>query len=309
MSTVFISYRHENDAHVRRVREFGERLRFAGVQVSFDQFFLDENPGGPDEGWPEWSTRHATRSSKIIIIASPGWFRCFEGIEIPGSGLGAAAEGRVIAQRLYDAAGVNPIVRIALFDSADKREIPLSLKGYHCFDASRNIGPLVAWVNGSVESSESLLQSPGGGQQVRSSSLPREPILDRVQSLLALKEFAAAETLCRELLHRSPDDPGAHVFMTLSIMAGHPADRLSAAVLDRTDAHLRTAAEHGGVATAWAIWGVVRYDAYFAHNVAMGEPSLRRIAQELDQLGRANIDLGVFALVPRSHEAERFFHL
>jgi hypothetical protein len=33
MSTVFISYRHENDAHVRRVREFGERLRLALTQL------------------------------------------------------------------------------------------------------------------------------------------------------------------------------------------------------------------------------------------------------------------------------------
>lgn len=58
MPTVFISYRHENDAkhpeHQARVRQLGEKLRAAKLEVVLDQFYVDSNPGGPDEQWPKW---------------------------------------------------------------------------------------------------------------------------------------------------------------------------------------------------------------------------------------------------------------
>lgn len=37
---------------------------------------------------------------KILNLASPSWFRCYDGEEIPGRGLQAAAEAMVIEQRL-----------------------------------------------------------------------------------------------------------------------------------------------------------------------------------------------------------------
>ncbi len=129
MATVFLSYRHENDAHRGRVRALGGRLRDAGIEVVLDQFFFDQNPAGPDEGWPAWSKRQAANTEKVLIIASAGWFRCYEGTEVPGSGRGAAAEARVIAQRLYDVAGVNPFARVVVFESDDAQGIPLDLKG------------------------------------------------------------------------------------------------------------------------------------------------------------------------------------
>jgi hypothetical protein len=112
VGTVFLSYRHENDTRRALVRRFGERLRAAGIEVLLDQFFLDANPGGPDEGWPAWSKSQATQSEKVLILGSPGWYRCYDGTEVPGSGLGAAAEGRVIAQRIYNESGLNRIARI-----------------------------------------------------------------------------------------------------------------------------------------------------------------------------------------------------
>jgi hypothetical protein len=51
MSEVFLSYRQTDDAQKQRVRAFGERLRAAGITVILDQFFLDANPGGPNDGW------------------------------------------------------------------------------------------------------------------------------------------------------------------------------------------------------------------------------------------------------------------
>jgi len=150
VATVFLSYRHENDAHRGRVRALGGRLRDAGISVVLDQFYLDANPGGPNEGWPAWSKRQAGETDKVLIIASAGWFRCYAGTEVPGSGLGAAAEARVISQRLYNEGGVNPIARIVPFDPADVQGIPLDLQGYHRFDPARDLTAMIAWITGAA---------------------------------------------------------------------------------------------------------------------------------------------------------------
>ena len=146
MATVFLSYRHELAAHRANVRIFGERLRAAGIKVLLDQFYLDANPGGPDEGWPAWSKSQAAKSEKVLIVGSPGWYRCYDGTEVPGSGLGAAVEGRVITQRIYNESGLNRIARLVVFDSAAKSGVPLDLQGYHSFHASDDFGNIVGWV-------------------------------------------------------------------------------------------------------------------------------------------------------------------
>jgi hypothetical protein len=152
VATVFLSYRHENDEHRKRARTFGEQLRAMGIDVVFDQFFLDANPAGPNEGWPEWSTSCASNAEKVLIIASQGWFRCYNRTEVPGKGLGAAAEARVIAQRLYDEQGLNQIARLVVFKPADLEDIPLSLKGYHHFDPAHDFTKIVCWLTDAVQS-------------------------------------------------------------------------------------------------------------------------------------------------------------
>jgi hypothetical protein len=54
LQQIFISYRQETPEHQRAVRRLGEVLRRANIPVALDQFFLEENPGGPDEGWAKW---------------------------------------------------------------------------------------------------------------------------------------------------------------------------------------------------------------------------------------------------------------
>ena len=44
-----ISYAHESDEHVRRVRELADRLRHDGVECALDQYLV-----APDAGWPNW---------------------------------------------------------------------------------------------------------------------------------------------------------------------------------------------------------------------------------------------------------------
>ena len=147
MNHVFLSYRHESAAHRARVLEFGKLLNSTGMHVLLDQFFLAENPGGPDEGWTAWSTSQAKQSEKILIIGSPGWYRCYEGTEVPDSGLGSAAEGRVIAQRIYNKAGLNRIARLVVLIPLTRRAFPLT---YHCFRAAIDLDHIVEWIRGTV---------------------------------------------------------------------------------------------------------------------------------------------------------------
>src|SRR5690349_24918115 len=125
MSQVFISYRQTDDAQKLRVREFAERLRDAGIDVILDQFFLDDNPGGPNEGWPQWSSACASNTDYVLIVGNQSWFQCFTGAQPSGTGLGAAREARDLFQRIYDACGVIDDIRVVLFDDAEAVHIPI----------------------------------------------------------------------------------------------------------------------------------------------------------------------------------------
>lgn len=131
MPTVFLTYRHEDVAHRAHVCDLAVRLEAAGLTVVLDQFAQQRTfrGGGPNEGWPRWSKAQAGNPAhKVLIIASAGWFKCYEGKELPGTGLGAAAEASVIEQRLYNTAGVNPDIRIVTFAALDPTTLPLDLQ-------------------------------------------------------------------------------------------------------------------------------------------------------------------------------------
>src|SRR5215212_2340081 len=120
MSDVFLSYRQTNNEQRQRVRAFGERLRDRGISVVLDQFFLADNPAGPNDGWPKWSSDRALDTEYVLIVGTPAWFDCFENKQPPGTGLGAACEAQDIRTRLYNAGGVIPKIRVVLFDDADE---------------------------------------------------------------------------------------------------------------------------------------------------------------------------------------------
>jgi hypothetical protein len=148
MATVFLSYRHENSDHSERVRVLGQRLNDASIDVVLDQFFLDAHPGGPDQGWPRWSKEMASETERVLVIGSPSWFRCYEGKELPGTGLGASAETVIINQRLYNAAGVTGEIRIALFEPLDPVTLPLDLQGFHRFNSIQDFDAICRWIKG-----------------------------------------------------------------------------------------------------------------------------------------------------------------
>ena len=148
MSKVFISYRQTNDAQRQRVRAFAERLRERGIDVILDQLFLNNNPAGPNDGWDKWSSDNALKTEYVLIIGTEAWFQCFEKTQPPGTGLGAACEADDLRHRLYEAGGVIPTMRIALFDDTDAVYVPAKLKRYHRFHADRDLDSIVRWLDG-----------------------------------------------------------------------------------------------------------------------------------------------------------------
>jgi len=76
LQRVFISYRHENPEHSRACDDSANCSGRQGYPL-LDQFFLEENPGGPDVGWPKWCEDRANEAACVLIIASEGWFAAY----------------------------------------------------------------------------------------------------------------------------------------------------------------------------------------------------------------------------------------
>jgi tetratricopeptide (TPR) repeat protein len=152
MSQVFLSYRQTNDAQRLRVREFAERLRRCSIDVVLDQIFLEDNPGGPNEGWAKWSSDRALETEYVLIIGTDAWFQCFEKKQKSGTGLGAACEADDLRTRIYEAGGLIPNIRVVLLDDADKSHIPGKLRPYHRFSAERDFTNIVRWLGGTIPS-------------------------------------------------------------------------------------------------------------------------------------------------------------
>jgi TIR domain len=124
MSHVFLSYRHENNAHAEAVRSLGEKLRAAGLPVELDQFYMDGHPGGPDEGWRKWCEDRAEKSACVLVVCSKGWFESYQKEGPPGKGLGAALEAAVFSGEIYDEKGRNARVRLVNLDNFSEAGIP-----------------------------------------------------------------------------------------------------------------------------------------------------------------------------------------
>lgn len=145
---VFLSYRHENAEHSRAVLQLGNLLRQAAIPVALDQFYLDDNPGGPDEGWPKWCEDCANESACVLIVASEGWFSAYNKGGEPG-GLGSATEADIFRQTLWDEKGYNERIRLALLHQVPTDKIPVRLRAWHHFkpfDGDAELQQMIRWV-------------------------------------------------------------------------------------------------------------------------------------------------------------------
>jgi len=150
LQRVFISYRHENPEHSRAVRRLGELLRQAKIPIILDQFFLEENPGGPDVGWPKWCEDRANEAACVLIIASEGWFAAYNKTAPPDTGTGAATEADLIRQWLYDERADNTRIRLVFLHEIAADKVPPRLRGWHHFrpfDSDDQLNGLLRWVS------------------------------------------------------------------------------------------------------------------------------------------------------------------
>jgi len=251
MAAVFLSYRHEDDIHRGRVRDLGERLEGAGLKVVLDQFAQSRefNGGGPDQGWPRWSkTQAGLASHKVLIVASPGWFRCYLGTEIVGSGLGAAAEAGVIEQRLYNVAGVSSDIRIITFAQIDPLTLPLDLQRYHRFADPAGFGDLVNWLSaGEAAPVGELPEWPDQPLALLWPMANHDPVRQGLQRLLT------REAPWRFLPLRGPTDSGKshitrQIFGNALRLPGLACGRFDFKGTTNVDVELRAFAQHLDVA-------------------------------------------------------------
>jgi tetratricopeptide (TPR) repeat protein len=212
----FISYRQVDDAQRERVRAFADKLRACGVEVVLDPFDLDENPGGPNEGWDKWSSDQALKSDFVLIIGTREWFECFEKTQPPGTGLGAACEADDLRHRIYKANGIVPNIRVVIFDSRDAKDIPPKLERYHQFYAERDLPSIVRWLG--------VLQSAAPTRSMPLSSatpnnLPRlQSFFGRKEELAVIREALDPRSLTWGLLI---DGPGGMGKTSLAVRAAY----------------------------------------------------------------------------------------
>ena len=147
---VFISYRHESEAHSGKVRLLAESLRSRlahnRIEVVMDSLLLDEQPGGPECGWPMWCEHQLQAADRVVIIASHGWAESFSGQRPAPAGAGAAYEAQIIRNELYQSGVQTSKYRVCLLDPADADCIPTLLQGLHHFVLPADEESLCAWL-------------------------------------------------------------------------------------------------------------------------------------------------------------------
>jgi tetratricopeptide (TPR) repeat protein len=108
---VFISYAHDDAAHVELVRDFWLFLRSNGIDARLDLPAAEER-----QDWAQWMTREVRDADRIVVVASPAYRRRGEGDAGPGEGRGGQFEARLIRDRFYAGqdAGLEQVLPVVL---------------------------------------------------------------------------------------------------------------------------------------------------------------------------------------------------
>lgn len=206
MKRVFISYSHDSDEHRARVHAFAARLRRKpDISVVLDS---DTGPGGPAEGWPQWSERRVIEADVVLAACTSRYRERYEGNQPIGEGYGAVCEARAIRQFLYDCAGVNLKVRVLLFTAGDKDHIPTQLKAYHAFRVDADYGDITAWLRGDAIALPVLGQPGLAVPWPGSDAAYLWPLADRRDAFALFEKAITGQMPKRILLIRGPSNTG-----------------------------------------------------------------------------------------------------
>lgn len=123
---VFISYAHDTVRHAAMVRGLADTLRAGGLVTILDQY---ESPG-PSTGWPFWMEKGLQDADYVLCVCT-ALYRCrIDGHEAPADGKGAAWEGNLIRNLLYDSKSNSHRFIPVLFDSEPDTSVPLMMKHF-----------------------------------------------------------------------------------------------------------------------------------------------------------------------------------
>lgn len=135
MTSVFISYSHDNDDHRRRVLALADRLiAEEGLDVELDQYH-EASP--PAVGWELWAEKLICKSMFTIIVCTAEYRAAFDDDLMPEARRGVRSEAQIVRQILYQAGQRNKNFICVLFDDCADDCIPLRLKSlspYRIFD-------------------------------------------------------------------------------------------------------------------------------------------------------------------------------
>jgi SEFIR domain len=212
MPRVFISYSHDDNDHVAQVHALADRLAGENaVDVILDR---DTGPGGPDEGWPEWSERQVLEADYVLIACSEEYARRYEGND-DGSerGRGTVAETRTIRQFLYESKGRNARYRVVLFDSANEAHIPHQLRGYHWFNATEaeSYTNLCAWLSAGIKDADA--PNPEGPIWPEPDLKFKLPLADRRPHFAAVRAALSGNSTSRIFLFKGEGNSGKTQFL------------------------------------------------------------------------------------------------
>jgi len=93
---VFISYAHDDAAHVERVRDFWLFLRANGIDARLDLPAAEQR-----QDWAQWMTREIRDADRIVVVGSSAYQRRGEGDAGADEGRGVQFEARLIRDRFY----------------------------------------------------------------------------------------------------------------------------------------------------------------------------------------------------------------
>jgi tetratricopeptide (TPR) repeat protein/mRNA-degrading endonuclease toxin of MazEF toxin-antitoxin module len=96
VARVFLSYAHDDDAHVEAVRDLWLFLRGNGVDAQLDLAAADE-----PQDWPQWMGEQLRTCAYVLVIASPDYKAAAEGELPPDRRRGVRWEAAMIRERLY----------------------------------------------------------------------------------------------------------------------------------------------------------------------------------------------------------------
>lgn len=134
--------------------------------------------------------------------------------------------------------------------------------------------------------------------------------LQKAEMALCSRDFQNTETICRMIIDQQSDHPKAHLLMAIAMLRGQGADRITSSTINSIEAHLEKAINDPSCSpTAWAILGIVKYDYYLISDLAMTDPSLQTIKNELLKLDFTAIDPKLLRMVKSSEDASKFLGL